>query len=106
MLIGELFDHLGHSWKFLARELGFSETDIAALEHDNPFKLKEQIHQMFIQWRRREGNGATTDKILSALNAAGFDEQMKTLTEKGLIRTQKSMLILIIKRCGYRVLYL
>lgn len=92
VFIKELFDCLGHSWKFLARELNFSETAIAALEHDNPFDLKEQIYQMFYQWRRREGNSATSERLLSAMKAAGFDEQVKVLTQKGIIQSQKSML--------------
>ena len=81
---------MGHSWKFLARELGFSETDVAALEHDNQFSLKEQIHQMFYQWRRREGDGATSDKLLAAMKSAGFDEQIRILTGKGMIENEKS----------------
>ena len=90
--IGELFDLLGHSWKFLARELGFKDTDIAALQYDNPYNFKEQIHQMFNQWKRREGNGATKERLLLAIKSAGcFVEQVKTLTEKGVIKTQKSM---------------
>ena len=85
--IKEVYDLLGHSWKFLAREFGFSETDIDAIEYDNQFSLKEQIYQMFHQWKRREGDGATTEKLLSAMNSAqGFDEQIKKLTEKGIVR--------------------
>ena len=91
VFIRELFNHLGHSWKFLARELDFSEMDIAALEHDYPFDMKEQIHQMFQQWRRRKGDEATPDRLLSAMKAAGFEEQVKVLTQKGIIITQRSM---------------
>ena len=82
---------MGHSWQFLARELGFSDTDIAALEHDYQFSFKEQIHQMFHQWKRREGNGATKERLLLAMKAAGFDEQVKRLSQKGVIKTQNSM---------------
>ena len=90
--IGELFDLVGHSWKFLARELGFMDTDIAALQHDNPYNLREQIHQMFNQWKRREGNGATKERLLLAMKSVGcFGEQVKTLTEKRVIKTQRSM---------------
>ena len=53
--------------------------------------MKEQIHQMFYQWKRREGNGATSDKLLSAMKSAGgFDEQIKILTGKGMIENEKS----------------
>ena len=90
--IQELFDLVGHSWKFLARELGFKDTDIAALQYDNPYSLKEQVHQMFQQWKRREGNGATKERLLWAMKSAGcFVEQVKILTEAGVIKTQKSM---------------
>ena len=90
--IKEIFDLLAHSWKSLARELGFKDTDLAALQYDNPYDLKEQIYQMFNQWKRREGNSATKERLLSAMMSAGcFVEQVKTLTEKGVIKTQRSM---------------
>ena len=90
--IQELFDLVGHSWRFLALELGFNDTDIAALEHDNPYSLKEQIHQMFRQWKRREGNGATKERLLLALKSAGcFIGQLKILTEARVIKTQRNM---------------
>ena len=101
--IKEVYDLLGHSWKFLARELGFSKTDIDALEHDNPYLMKEQIYQMFDQWKRREGNGATSDKLLAAMKSAGgFDEQVKILTGKGMIEYEKSKSNIVMLRL-YRI---
>ena len=99
--IKEVYDLLGHSWKFVARELGFSKTDIDALEHDNPYLLKEQIYQMFDQWKRREGNGATSDKLLAAIKSAGgFDEQIKILTGKGMIENEKSKSRFVMSDCA------
>ena len=100
--IKEVYDLLGHSWKFVARELGFSKTDIDALEHDNPYLMKEQIYQMFDQWKRREGNGATSDKLLAAMKSAGFDEQIRILTGKGMIEYEKSKSNIVMLRL-YRI---
>ena len=47
---------------------------------------------MFYQWKRREGNGATKERLLLAIKAAGFDEQVRRLSQKGVIKTQNSKL--------------
>ena len=65
---------VGHLWKFLARALDFTETDIASIETGNPFNLMEQIFQVFHRWKRREGREATTARLLSALKNAGVGE--------------------------------
>ena len=80
--ITEVYDPLGYLWKRLARELGFNMADITSLEHDHAFSVKEQIYQMFLHWKRREGDGATTEKLLSAKKAAGFSTQIKTVKER------------------------
>ena len=63
-------DHIGHDWKQLARQLKFSETDIVAIEYDNRFSLKEQIYQLFRQWKGREGDGATSRVLLDGVRKA------------------------------------
>ena len=42
-LIKEISFNISYSWKFLARRLGFSDTDIDAIEYANPHELKEKI---------------------------------------------------------------
>ncbi len=36
------------------------QTDIDAIEYNNMCNLREQIFQMFHEWKRKEGSGATT----------------------------------------------
>ena len=72
-------------WTFLAQSLGFEQTDIDAIEYRDQRNLREQIFQMFHEWKRREGSKATTDRLLAAVKDAELKELMKTLKEKGFI---------------------
>ena len=83
--INKVSKHIGLEWKFLAQELDFDETDIDAIEYQDVWNLKEQIFQMFYQWRRRDGDGATTGRLLSALKASGLEELLRILREKKII---------------------
>lgn len=83
--IAEISKHIGLEWKFLARSLGFEQLDIDAIEYRDILNLREQILQMFYEWKRREGNGATTVRLLAAIKAAELQELLKTLKEKGFI---------------------
>ena len=69
-LIGVISDHIGHEWKQLARQLKFSERDIGTIEYDNRFSLKEQIFQLFHQWKGREGDGASSRVLLDGVRKA------------------------------------
>ena len=83
--IAEISKHIGLEWKFLARSLGFEQTDIDAIEYRDRHDLREQIFQMFYEWKRREGNRATTAHLLEAVKDAELKELLKTLREKGFI---------------------
>ena len=83
--INEISKHIGMQWMFLARSLGFEQTDIDAIEYRDQRNLREQIFQMFHEWKRREGSEATTDSLLAAVKDAELKELMKTLKEKGFI---------------------
>ena len=83
--IGEISKHIGLQWKFLARSLGFEQTDIDNIEYRDRHNLREQIFQMFHEWKRMEGCEATTDRLLAAVKDAELKELMKTLKEKGFI---------------------
>ena len=74
-------------WKFLARSLDFDQTDIDAIEYKDILNLKEQIYQMFHEWKKREGIEATTARLLAAVKDAELKELLKTLREKGFIET-------------------
>jgi hypothetical protein len=83
--IGEISKHIGLGWKFLARSLGFEQTDVDAIEYKDRDNLREQIFQMFYEWKRMEGSEATTSRLLAAMKDAELKELMKTLREKGFI---------------------
>ena len=83
--IAEISKHIGLEWKFLARSLGFEQTDIDAIEYRDMLNLREQIFQMFYEWKRREGKRATSAQLLEAVKDAELKELLKTLREKGCI---------------------
>ncbi len=73
---------IGRDWKSLARQLNFTkQTDIDAIELDNNCNLKEQIAQLFIQWKRREGPGATSQFLVDALRKADLQCVLMELEE-------------------------
>ena len=89
--ITEISEHIGLTWKLLARELGFSQTDIDTIEYKDVRNLNEQIKQLFYKWKKREGHKATTDRLLSAIKDAKCEDLLKTLREKRtIIRQVKS----------------
>jgi hypothetical protein len=83
--INEISKHIGLEWKFLARSLSFEQTDVDAIEYRDRGNLREQIFQMFHEWKKREGSEATTARLLAAMKDAELKELMKTLREKGFI---------------------
>ena len=38
-------------WKFIARWLGLSETEVSRIISDNPNEDREQCYQMFVRWK-------------------------------------------------------
>lgn len=80
-------NHIGIEWKQLARALKFTETDVQAIAHDNLQNLKEQIYQLFRQWKMREGKNAIAEALLSGLVEAKLDEILKQLQAEGLIQS-------------------
>ena len=83
--IVEISKHIGLEWKFLARSLGFKQIDIDAIEYRDILNLKEQIYQMFHEWRKREGIEATAARLLEAIKDAELKELLQTLREKSFI---------------------
>ena len=97
--IAEISKHIGLEWKFLARSLGFEQTDIDAIEYKDILNLKEQIYQMFHEWKKQEGDEATTARLLAAIKDAELKELLKTLREKGFIETSLRGMILMVLKC-------
>ena len=85
VFISEISNHIGLEWKFLARALEFEQTDIDAIEYKDIRNLKEQIYQMFREWKIREGQRATASRLLSAIKEAELHELLKGLREKCVI---------------------
>ena len=83
--ICEISKHIGLTWKFLARELGFSQTDIDAIEYKDVMNLKEQIYQMFHEWKNREDQNATAGRLFSAIRTAELEELLMTLREQRIV---------------------
>ena len=75
-VIRELKNHIGRKWKTVARELGFTTTDIEAIEVRDEHELKEQIHRFFEEWKMREGSGASVQKLIDAVRAAGLPQDI------------------------------
>ena len=85
VFISEISKLIGLEWKFLARALEFEQTDIDAIEYKDIRNLKEQIYQMFHEWKIREGQRATAGRLLSAIKEAELHELLKGLREKSVI---------------------
>ncbi|XP_070569264.1 FAS-associated death domain protein-like [Ptychodera flava] len=60
---------LAKDWKPLGRQLSVSENKLSFIEEDNKNNVQEQIHQMFVQWKRSAGEAATLEVLISALDA-------------------------------------
>nr|XP_006815164.1 PREDICTED: p53-induced protein with a death domain-like [Saccoglossus kowalevskii] len=69
---------LGRDWKRLARRLGLSDPEIDILESDHSRDTREQIHQMFQKWRQKNGNKATVNMLLDALE----EEEIRNLAHE------------------------
>ncbi len=61
------------------------QTDIDAIEYNSMCNLREQIFQMFHEWKRKEGSGATTAHLLAAIKDAELQELLRILREKGFV---------------------
>ncbi len=78
-------DHIGISWKQLARELNMTETVIDAVQHNNYLDLLEQIHDFFHRWKQQEGQETTLEKLVEGLKAAKLQDCLSKLETGGLI---------------------
>ena len=85
----ELRRHIGKEWKALARALGLSTTDIDAIEHENLLNLKEQIHQLTVVWRRRQGDDASVAKVVRALHEAELHNVARTTEQNLALRSKR-----------------
>ena len=82
VLTAELSKHIGIKWKSLARELGFNQTDIDDIEYKDPRNLKEQIFQLFLQWKKTNGKFATSGRLVLAAKRAGLENEIETVIKE------------------------
>ncbi|XP_064611835.1 uncharacterized protein LOC135475819 [Liolophura sinensis] len=61
-------------WKTLGRSLRLSNSDINAIEHDNPLQLKEQCFEMLNQWTQVFGAAASPEVLIDALRSENFNK--------------------------------
>ncbi len=90
-LIREISDHIGRGWMVLARNLGFTETDIDSIEYANERDLKEQIHQFFSRWKQRVGQEATRDMLYAALYDGELNELLKKLDKTDIKKSKQKV---------------
>ena len=83
--IKALSEHIGTDWKALARALGLSRTDIAAIVYENRFSLKDQIYEFFYKWKQQEGKDASIQKLVNGLIAEKLEEPLRKMGEAGLL---------------------
>lgn len=84
-IIKVISEDIGLTWKFLARNLGFGQTNIDSIEYENRLCLKEQIFRLFHMWKQREGSSASALKLINALEEENLNEILSNLEEKGFI---------------------
>ncbi|XP_070567708.1 uncharacterized protein [Ptychodera flava] len=60
---------LAKDWKPLGRELGVSDSTLSFIEENHKNNVQEQIHQMFVLWKRSAGKTATLEVLICALDA-------------------------------------
>lgn len=83
-LVVKIKRNISRHWKKLARKLGFDETEIGAIEYNNPSDLEEQIETFFYKWKRKNGNLATKEVLLNAITSVSLPmESVQGLIESG-----------------------
>ncbi|KAM9308346.1 THO complex subunit 1 [Gastrophryne carolinensis] len=72
-LIESLANKLGEHWKGLAPHLEMKDSDIRAIESDSE-DVRMRSKLLLVAWQDREGVGATTENLISALNQANLSD--------------------------------
>ncbi|XP_072543242.1 THO complex subunit 1 [Salminus brasiliensis] len=67
----EIAAKLGSQWRSLADQLEMKAAEIREIESDSE-DVDLQAKMLLVAWQDREGNQATMESLIAALNAAGF----------------------------------
>uniref|UniRef100_A0AAY4CQH1 Death domain-containing protein n=1 Tax=Denticeps clupeoides TaxID=299321 RepID=A0AAY4CQH1_9TELE len=76
----EIASKLGAQWKTLAEQLELKTTEMRDIEADSE-DVEVQAKMMLVAWQDREGNQATMENLITALNTAGFSKIADALSE-------------------------
>lgn len=76
----EIAAKLGSQWKTLADHLEMSDKEIRVIESDSE-DVDLQAKMLLVAWQDREGSQATMESLVTALNAAGFNNIADNLSE-------------------------
>ncbi|XP_028659489.1 THO complex subunit 1 isoform X2 [Erpetoichthys calabaricus] len=71
---------LGDQWKALARHMELKDMDIREIESDSD-DVNMRAKLLLVLWQDREGNQATVENLVLALNSAGFAEIAESLND-------------------------
>ena len=74
----QLPEHVGDSWRDLARALGYNQPVIEAIEKEKGGCTKECCIAVLVRWMGREGRDATVGVLAEALNKI----EKKSLADK------------------------
>ncbi|XP_066269128.1 deoxynucleoside triphosphate triphosphohydrolase SAMHD1-like [Branchiostoma lanceolatum] len=69
------------AWKEIARHLQLSETDIRSIQLEWPRNCTECTRAMLYKWETREGNNASVQWLMSALESAGRVDVKERVSE-------------------------
>ena len=65
-------DGVMNDWKLVGRYLGLPETDIDAIWRENMPNIKESCFKMMKKWKQTQGDQATPEKLIEALEEVGL----------------------------------
>lgn len=71
---------LGVQWKTLASHLQMNAAELREIETESE-DADMQAKLLLVGWQDREGNQATVENLVTALNAAGFSQMADGLSE-------------------------
>lgn len=67
MCLLESSSSIVNNWKFLARELRITETEIKVIESTYRENIRERAFQMMVKWKEKMGRSGTPRKFIQAL---------------------------------------
>ncbi|XP_022521246.2 THO complex subunit 1 [Astyanax mexicanus] len=76
----EIAGKLGDGWRLLADQMEMKASEVREIESDSE-DVDLQAKMLLVAWQDREGNQATMESLITALNAAGFTAIADSLSD-------------------------